>query len=166
MKDETVRAVGVRFHMLVYQIPRSHCPEDKYLVYLFTNALLGHLSFLLNKTSPKTLIEAYNMAIKIEANISLFRKGHPFTPDAFSLERLVSLEIFTENSQERREQVFNQQDEDMVEWLKPKQNDEVSTCAPPSDKAIHKPFAPAQQQDNEGSCFHFQDVDDTLFHDS
>jgi hypothetical protein len=50
------------------------------------------------------------------------------------------LRSFTENSQERREQVFNQQNEDMVEELEPKQNDEVSTCAPPSDKAIHKPF--------------------------
>ena len=95
------------------------------------------------------------MAIKIEANISLFRKGHPFTPDAFSLEKLASLEIFTKNSQERREQVFNQQNEDMVEELEPKQNDEVSTCAPPSDKAIHEPFPPTQQQDDEVSCFPF-----------
>jgi hypothetical protein len=96
----------------------------------------------------------------------LFKEGHPFTPDAFSLERLVSLEIFTENSQERREQVINQQDEDMVEEMEPKQNDEVSTCAPPSDEAIHEPFPPAQQQDDEVSCFPFQDFDDTLFHDS
>jgi hypothetical protein len=54
----------------------------------------------------------------------------------------------------------------MVEKLEPKKNDEVSTCDPPSDKAIHKPFLPAQQQDNEVSFFPFQDVDDTLFHDS
>jgi hypothetical protein len=59
------------------------------------------------------------------------------------MERLVSLEIFNENSQERREQVFNQQNEDMVEDLEPKKNDEVSTCAPPSDEAFHQPFPPA-----------------------
>ena len=82
------------------------------------------------------------MAIKIEANSSLFRKGHPFTPDAFSLERLVSLEIFTENSQERREQVINQQHEDTIEELEPKKNDELSTCAPPSDEGVHEPFPP------------------------
>jgi hypothetical protein len=106
------------------------------------------------------------MAIKIEANISLFRKEHPFTPVAFSLERLVSLEIFTKNSQERREQVFNQQNEDMVDTLEPKQNDEVSTCAPPSDESFHEPFPPAQQKDDEVSCFLFQDPNDTFFHDS
>jgi hypothetical protein len=76
-EDETVRAFDVRFQMLLLQIPRSHCPEDKYLMYLYTNAFLGHLSFLLNKKHPKTLEEAYNMAIKIEANISLFRKDIP-----------------------------------------------------------------------------------------
>jgi hypothetical protein len=133
-EDETVKAFDVRFQMLLLQIPRSHYPEDKYLMYLYTNAFLGHLSFLLSKKHPKTLKEAYNMAIKIEANISLFKEGHSSTLDAFSLERLVSLEVFTENSQERREQVLNQQNEDTVEELEPEQIDEVSTCAPPSDE--------------------------------
>jgi hypothetical protein len=144
-------------------------------VYLYTNALLGHLSFLLNKKGPKTLAEAHNMAMRIEVNLSL-SKGKHFsslwtkinedTSDTLSLKKLVSLEAFTADSQERREQVFNQQNEDMVEELEPEQIDEVSTCAPPSDKAIHEPFLPAQQQDDEVSCFPFQDVDDTLFHDS
>jgi hypothetical protein len=164
-KDETVRAFGVRFRMLLYQIPRSHCLEDKYLVYLYTNALMGHLSSLLDKKDPKTLTEAYNMDIKIEANISLFRKGHIFTPDAFNLERLVSLDSCTENSQERRKQVFNQQNEDMVEQ-KPKKNDEVSTYAPPYDESFHEPFPPAQQKVDEVSCFPFEDPNDTFFHDS
>jgi hypothetical protein len=106
------------------------------------------------------------MAIKIEANISLFRKGHPSTLDAFSLDRLLSLEIFTENSQERREQVINKKNEDTVEELEPKKNDEVSTCTPPSDEVVHEPFPPAQQRDDEVSCFPFQDFDDTLFQDS
>jgi hypothetical protein len=54
----------------------------------------------------------------------------------------------------------------MVEELEPKQNDEVSTCAPPFDKAVHEPFTPAQQKDNEVSRFPFQDSDDSLSHDS
>jgi hypothetical protein len=41
----------------------------------------------------------------------------------------------------------------------------VSKCPPP-DEAIHKPFPPAQQQDDEVSFLPFQDFDDTLFHDS
>jgi hypothetical protein len=54
----------------------------------------------------------------------------------------------------------------MAEELEPKQNDEVSTYAPPSDEVIHEPFHPAQQKDDEVSCFPFQDSNDTLFHDS
>jgi hypothetical protein len=64
-----------------------------------------HLGFLLSKKRPRTIQEAYHMAIQIEANISLFKGEHLFTPetkvddpkdapDALSLERLVSLEIF------------------------------------------------------------------------
>jgi hypothetical protein len=54
-KDETVRFFGVRFQRLLYQIPESHRPKGKYLVYLYTIGLLGHLSFLLNKKGQKTL---------------------------------------------------------------------------------------------------------------
>jgi hypothetical protein len=62
-----------------------------------------HLGFLLNKKGPKKIDDSYHMAIQIEVNISLFKREHPFnpetkvddpenTPDALSLERLVSLE--------------------------------------------------------------------------
>jgi hypothetical protein len=68
---ETVRVFGFRFQRLLYQIPESHRPKGKYLMYLYTNGLLGHLSFLLNKKGPKTLPEAHNMAIQIEVNLSL-----------------------------------------------------------------------------------------------
>jgi hypothetical protein len=61
------------------------------------------------------------MAIQIEANISLFKGEHLFTPkikvddpkdtpDTLSLERLVSLEIFVSKFQERREQFIDQQE--------------------------------------------------------
>jgi hypothetical protein len=76
IEDETVRAFGVRFQMLLYQIPRSHCLEDKYLVYLYTNALLGHLSFLLYKKGLKTLAKSHNMAMRIEVNLSLSKGKH------------------------------------------------------------------------------------------
>jgi hypothetical protein len=56
---------------LLYQIPESHRPKEKYLVYLYTNGLQGHLSFLLNKKNPKTLAEAHSMAIQIEKNLFL-----------------------------------------------------------------------------------------------
>jgi hypothetical protein len=41
-KYETIWDFQYRFQRLLYQIPRDHYPKDKYLVYLFTNALLVH----------------------------------------------------------------------------------------------------------------------------
>jgi hypothetical protein len=134
-----------------------------------------HLGFLLSKKGPKTIHEAYHMAIEIEANISLFKEGHLFTPDTLSLERLFSLETFTSNFQERRKQVINRQEveekdpnevfqfheeeqeithssakdnEDVVEERELediKHDDKVLMCAPPSDEAIQEPIPPAQE---------------------
>jgi hypothetical protein len=161
-ESEIVKAFGVRFQRLLYQIPQSHRPEEKYLVYLYTNGLQGHLSFLLNKKNPKTLPEAHDMAIQIEKSLSLTKTN---AMDTLSLIKLVSHGNFVEDTQERGEQVFNQQNEDMDEEQEPEQDDEVSTCAPPSDEAIQEPFSPAQQKKDEVSCILSQDADDTLFHD-
>jgi hypothetical protein len=117
------------------------------------------LNFLLNKKNPKTLAEAHNMAIRIEKNLSLSRTND-HTMDTLNLIKLVSLETFAEDPQERREQVFDQQNEDVIKEQEPKQDDEVSTCTPPSDKAIQEPVSPAQQNDNEVSCFPFQGTHD------
>jgi hypothetical protein len=54
-ESEIVRAFCARFQKVLYQIPRGHRPEDKYLVYLYTNGLQGHLSFLLNKKKAKNI---------------------------------------------------------------------------------------------------------------
>jgi hypothetical protein len=162
-ESEIVRAFCARFQKLLYQIPRGHRPEDKYLVYLYTNGLQGHLSFLLNKKKPKTLAEAHNMAIQIEKSLFMTKTD---AMDTLSLIKLVSHGNFVEDTQERGEQVFNQQNEDMDEEQEPKQDDEVSTCAPPSDEAIQEPFSPAQQKEDEVSCFSSRDSNDTLFHDS
>ena len=64
-KNETVKEFQDRFENLLYHIPRSHHPGDKYLVYLYTNALLVHLGFPLSKKDPKTLHEAHNVALEI-----------------------------------------------------------------------------------------------------
>jgi hypothetical protein len=50
------------------------------------------------------------MALEIDANISLSKEGHLFTPDTLSLERLVSLETFSGNFQEKMEPVINRQE--------------------------------------------------------
>ena len=56
--------------------------------------------------------------------------------------------------------------EDRVEEMELEQDDEVSICAPPSDEAIHEPFPPAEEEENEVSHFPFQDLDNALFYDS
>jgi hypothetical protein len=109
-ESEIVKAFGFRFERLLYQIPQSHRPEEKYFVYLYTNGLQGHLSFLLSKKNPKTLAEAHNMAIRIEKNLSLTRTN---AMDILSLIKLVSHGNYVEDTQERGEQVFNQLNEDI-----------------------------------------------------
>ena len=44
--------------------------------------------------------------------------------------------------------------------------DEALVTAPPPDEALQDPFSPAQDEENEGSHFPFQFLDDTLFYDS
>jgi len=78
------------------------------------------------------------------------------TSKTLSLERLVSLRTFTLDFQEEGEQVIDQQNtkgkyldevfqthreqqrivESIVEEMKPKQHDELSTCPPLSDESI------------------------------
>jgi hypothetical protein len=54
-ESEIVKVFGFKFERLLCQIPQSHRPEERYLVYLYANGLQGHLSFLLSKKNPKTL---------------------------------------------------------------------------------------------------------------
>ena len=109
-KNDTVWNFRNRFEGLLYQLPRGHYPEDKDLAYLFTNALLVHLGFLLSKKNPKTLHEAGNMALQIKENIFFFQIKNIFedTLDVLSLEKLVSLENFTVDFQEEGKQVTDQ----------------------------------------------------------
>ena len=113
-ESETIKAFGTRFERLLYRIPQSHRHEEKYLAYIYTNGLQGHLSFLLNKKKPKTFAEAHDMAIQIEKSLLMTRTD---TMDTLNLIKLVSLGNFVEETQERGKQVFNQQNEDVIEEL-------------------------------------------------
>jgi aspartate aminotransferase-like enzyme len=141
-------------------------------VYLFTNALLVHLGFLLSKKSPKTLHEASDMALQIKENIFLSRTKNVFslgsetnnyedTSGTLNLEKLVSLETSTADIQEEGKKVIDQHKtkrksldevfqeqgiiENVAEEMKPEQDNKKSTCAPPLDEAVHKIFSPAQK---------------------
>jgi hypothetical protein len=158
-ESEIVRAYCARFQKLLYQIPQSHRPEEKYLVYLYTNGLQVHLSFLLSKKKPKTFPEAHDMAIQIEKSLLMTMTD---TMDTLSLIKLVSHGYFVEDTQERGEQVFNQQNEDIDEEQEPEQDDEVSTCAPPTDEVMQEPVSPVQQSEDEVSYFPLQNSNDTV----
>jgi hypothetical protein len=185
-EKETIRHFQDMFEGILYQIPEIHHPEDKYIIHLYTNALLVHLGFPLSKKGPRTLIESHIMATRIEKNISLSKVRHLFTSCTLSMEGLVSLETFTVDFQKEGEQTIDQKKdkgnnndevfqshnekqrtiEDTIDELEPEETDEVSMCTTPFDEAIHEPFPPAQEEENEVSHFPFQDLDNALFYDS
>jgi hypothetical protein len=162
-ESEVVGAFGVRFQRLLYQIPRSHRPEGNYLIYLYTNGLQAHLSFLLDKKKPKILAEAHNMAIKIEESLSVTKTNTMHAP---GLIKLVSYEDFVEDTQEKGEQIVDQQNEDIDEEQEPEKDNEVSTCTFPIDEVMQEPVSPVQQSEDEVSYFPLQNSNDTVLLDS
>jgi hypothetical protein len=165
-EDETVRHFQDRFEHILYQIPKSHRPKDKYIVHLYTHALLVHLGFPLTKRGPRTLNEAHSMAARIEQNISLSEIRYLFTSGTLSMESLVALENFIVDFQEEGEQTIDQHrtTENTVEELEPEENEEVS-MSPPPDEAVHESFSPAQEETNTVSYPTLQNFDDFLLYD-
>ena len=115
-ESEPVKTYCARFQKVLYQISPGHRPEERYLVYLYTKGLHGHLSFLLDKKRPRTFPEAHDMATQIEKSLSL-TGTNPM--DALSLMKLVSHGNFVEDAHERGEQVLDQQNEDVNEEQEP-----------------------------------------------
>ena len=167
-ENETLWNFQSRFERTLYQIPKGHCLENKYIVHIYTRALLAHLGLPLSKKSPGTLDEAYGMAKRIEQNISLSGIKDLFTSGDFNMESLFARKNSIDDIQEEGEQTIIQHGipEDMAEEAGLEQNIEVSTSASPSDEAIYEPVSPAQQKEDEVSCFPLQDSDDTSSHDS
>jgi len=54
-KNDIFKEFHTRFDNLLQQIPGSHHPKDKYLVYLYTNALLTQLGFLLDQKESRMI---------------------------------------------------------------------------------------------------------------
>jgi hypothetical protein len=99
------------------------------------------------------------MAIQIEKSLSLTRTN---AMDILILIKLVSHGNFIEDTQERGEQVFNQQNKDMDEEQEPEQDDEVSTRAPPTEEVMQGPVSPVQQSEDEVSYFPLQNSSDIV----
>jgi hypothetical protein len=154
-ESETVRDYCARFRKSFYQIPLGCRPEDKYLVYLYIKGLQVHLSFILDKKKPKTLPEAHRMAMQIERYLFMNKID---AVHAIRMMQLVSRENF-EDTQEKGEQIVDQPNKEQ----ELEQDDEVSTCAPPTDEVMQEPVSPIQQSEEEVSHFPFQDANDTVY---
>jgi hypothetical protein len=158
-ESETVRDYCARFRKSFFQIPLGCRPKDKYLVYLFTNGFQVHLSFLLDKRKPKTVPEAHKMAMEIEKSLLMTKTD---AMDTLSMMKLVSHKDFVENTQEKGEQMIDQQNEDVIKEQESEKNDEVSTCAPPVEEVMQEPVSPLQQNKEEVSHLPFQEANDTV----
>jgi hypothetical protein len=159
-ESETVRDYCARFRKSFFQIPLGCRPKDKYLIYLYTNGLQVHLSFLLNKRKPKTLPEAHKMAMEIEKSLFVTKTD---AMDTLSMMKLVSHENFVEDTQEKGEQIVDQQKENVNEEQESERDNEASTRAPPTDEVMHEPVSPIQQSKEEVSHLPFQDANDTVY---
>jgi hypothetical protein len=99
------------------------------------------------------------MAIQIERNLRSSGIS-AFAMDALSLMKLVSHETFVEDAQERREQVFSQQNENVIEEQEPEQeleqDDEVSTLLLPLMKSSKNLFLLYNKVKMRLVIFHFK----------
>jgi hypothetical protein len=166
-ENETLFHFQNRFEGTLYHIPASHRPGREYVVHHYTHAIWPHLGLPLRKRAPKTLDEAYCMAKEIRDNISSSGINDLFTSGTLTMESLYSHENIVDDFQEEGKQTIIQYEmiEDVAEETESEQNDEGSISVPPSDEAIQESFSPAQQKEDEVSCFSMIS-NDTLFHDS
>jgi hypothetical protein len=162
-ENETLFHFQNRFEGTLYHIPASHRPGREYVVHHYTHAIWPHLGLPLRKRAPKTLDEAYCMAKEIRDNISSSGINDLFTSGTLTMESLYSHENIVDDFQEEGKQTM--MIEDVAEETESEQNDEGSISVPPSDEAIQESFSPAQQKEDEVSCFSMIS-NDTLFHDS
>jgi hypothetical protein len=162
-ESENVRDYSTRFRETLHQFPPSHHPEDKYLVYLYTKGFQAHLSFLLDKRKPKTIPQAHKMAMEIERSLSMTKTD---AMDTLSMMKLVSHKDFVEDTQEKGKQIVDQQNKNLIKEQEPEKNDEVSTCAPPTEEVMQEPVSPVQQNKDEVSTFPFQISNDVVLLDS
>jgi hypothetical protein len=167
-ENETLFDFQNRFEGTLYHIPDSHRPEREYVVHHYTHAIWPHLGLPLRKRAPKTLDEAYGMAKEIRDNIFSSGINDLFTSGTLTMESLYSHENIVDDFQEEGKQTIIQHEmiEDVAEETESEQNDEGSISVPPSDEAIQESFSPAQQKEDEVSCFSSMISNDTLFHDS
>jgi hypothetical protein len=164
-ENETLFDFQSRFEGTLCRIPKSHYPEMEYVVHRYTHAILPYLGVSLRKRAPRTLNDAYGMAKEIKNNIFSSGMNDLFTSGTLTMESLYSHEDLVDDFQEEGKQtvIQHEMNEDIDEEQEPEKDDEVSTCAPPTDEVMHEPVSPTQQSEEEVSHLPFQDANDTVY---
>jgi hypothetical protein len=80
-ENEIVREFYDKFERLIQQNLASHHLSNKFLIFLYTKAFTGQMGFPIRDTTPRTIQEAYDMATKVEANISSSNVEQSFVPE-------------------------------------------------------------------------------------
>jgi len=119
VENEAVREFHTRFQKLSRQLPTTHRPGPKFLIFLYVRAFSGQSKFMLDKKSPRSIQEAYDMATEVEANISSSKEEQSFVPEVKIGEpkdtpvipkRIPSLETSVEETLKGLEQDIDQQE--------------------------------------------------------
>jgi hypothetical protein len=117
-KNEIVGEFHDKFKRLLQQILVSHHLSRKFLIFIYTKAFMGQMSFPIKDKSPKKIHGVYNMTAEIKANISSF-KEQSFLPEVRAcepkdtpdiLKRVPSFEKSIEETLEDLEQYICQQE--------------------------------------------------------
>jgi hypothetical protein len=99
-ENEDVNDFHANFKRMSQQLPRIHCHVFEFPLVIYIRAFLGKSIFFLDKRIPRTIQEAYDMATKVEDNISSSKVEHLFVlqvniDDPKDTLETISLEIIT-----------------------------------------------------------------------
>jgi hypothetical protein len=72
-ENEIVKEFHEKFETLLQNIPVSHQPSDRFLLFPYTKSFTGQLGYLLRDKNPQIIQESQYLAIRIEDNLSLSR---------------------------------------------------------------------------------------------
>jgi hypothetical protein len=104
---------------MLQQLPRTYRPRPRFLIFLYIRELSRESEFMLDKRGPRSIQEAYDMATKVESNISASKEEQSFVLEVkivepkdtpIILKRIPFLENSVEELSKRLEQGIDQQE--------------------------------------------------------
>jgi hypothetical protein len=176
VENEAIKDLHTKFRRMSQQLPRRHRHVSEFFLVMYIRAFSGQSKFILDTRSPRTIQEAYDMAMEVEANISSSKVERLFSPqvkiddpkgtlETLSLERIMSLEISErwerdidpQKAEERDPDEGYQSHDEEQEFTHDSikedlvegqelEEREILICASPSNEAIRGPIPLAQDK--------------------